>query len=156
MNRFGTTILLSVLAGLLSPALAHAEIWRCTQPDGTYLFTNSLQDLATCQKYESAAEINVAPSFPATGGSPVVPMEPPAVQPEPPPQAPPPYPQSGYDPDYYPYYYDYPGVYGFFFGPRVFPFRGHSQFHSFPRLGSHHGGGHGGGHRGGRGGGGHR
>jgi hypothetical protein len=153
MNRFGATILLSLFLGLLGPTLTPAEVWRCTQPDGTYLFTNTLQDLATCQKYESTAAINVAPSPSTTGGAPVIPMEPPPAQPEPPPQAPPPYPQSGYDQGYYTYYdypsyYGYPGVYGLFIRPRVFPFPRHSHFHSSPRSGSHHGGGHGrGGHR---------
>jgi hypothetical protein len=153
MNRFGATILLSLLLGLLGPTLAQADVWRCTQPDGTYLFTNSLRDVATCQQYESAAAINVAPSPSTTGGSPVIPMESPSAQPEPPPQAPPPYPQAGYDQGYnpyydYPYYYSYPGVYGLFLRPRAFPFPRHSQFHSFPRTGSHHRGRHGGGHRG--------
>ena len=149
MYRFGTAILLILLLGLLSPALAQAEVWRCTQPDGTDLFTDRQQDLATCQKFETAASFNVVPSSPTTVGSSVIPMEQPPAQTEPPRQAPQPGYDQGYNPYYdYPYYYGYPGVYGLFIRPRFFPFPRHSRFHSSPRSGSHHGGRHGrGGHR---------
>ncbi len=172
MNRFGTAILLILFLGLLSPALAQTEVWRCTQPDGTDLFTNTPQDLAKCQKYVSGTELGFVSGVqeatpPALDTAPPV-SEPPA-QTEAPPQAPPPYPQAGYDQGTYPsygysYYYGSPGAYGSFIRPRFFHFHRRppfqSPFHFAPQSGFHHGGGHGGGHkgrhRGGHGRGGHR
>jgi len=152
MYRIRTAIFLGSILGVLSPALGQAEVWRCPQPDGTDLFTNSLKDPATCQKYTSGTELGyVYGSREATPPTPPMPppVNVPSYQTEPQPQAPEPSPPPGYDQAYYPYYYeDYPGVYGFFLRPGFFPFSRHSHFHSAPRSGGHHGGGHGrGGHR---------
>jgi hypothetical protein len=149
MYRIRTAILLGLILGLLLPALGQAEVWRCPQPDGTDLFTNSLKDPATCKKYTSGTELGyVYGAMEATPPAPA--MAPPVnVQPdqtEPQRQAPEPSPPPGYEQEYYPYHYDdYPGVYGLFIGPRSFSFHRHSHFHSAPRSGFHHGGGHGGG-----------
>ena len=166
MCRIRTAIFLSLILGPLSPALGQAEVWRCTQPGGSVLFTNIQKDLATCQKYESGTELGyiyVSKEAPPPAPDTAPPVREPPYQTEPRPQAPEPYPPPGYDQEsypyyYYPYYYDYPGVYWLFIRPRFFPSHRHSprrfapvpfqpSFRSVPRSGFHHGGGHrGGGH----------
>ncbi len=59
MLRLGAII---ILALLLSPLPAHAELWRCPQADGSDVFTDKLTDPSTCQQYEAAADVNVVPS----------------------------------------------------------------------------------------------
>jgi len=59
MLRLGAVI---ILALLLSPLPAHAELWRCPQADGSVVFTDKLTDPSTCQQYEAAADVNVVPS----------------------------------------------------------------------------------------------
>jgi hypothetical protein len=179
MHRIRTVILLGLILWVLSPALGQAEIWRCPQPNGTDLFTNSVEDSATCEKYISGSELGYAHGSreadpPASGAAPV---NVPPYQP----QVPEPYPQAGYAQEPYPYYYPYPcyspsydnpyyyscpGVYGLFVRPRFFHFHRRSpfqpHFHSAPRSGFQQGGGRmgghgaGHGHGGGHGGGGHR
>ena len=163
MHRIRTVVFLSfILLGLLSPALGQAEVWRCPQPNGTDLFTNSVRDAATCQKYISSTELGyILSSRKATPPAPSValPVNVPPYQAEPQPQAPEPYTQAGYeqesysyyDPCSYPYYdtpryWSCPGAYGFFPFHSRSPFRPH--FHSVPPSGFHHGGGRGGGHHG--------
>src|SRR5256885_5543033 len=63
MLRLGAVI---ILALLLSPLPAHAELWRCPQADGSDVFTDKLTDSSTCQPYETAADVNVVPSSSTT------------------------------------------------------------------------------------------
>src|SRR5712691_1090300 len=63
MLRLGAVI---ILALLLSPLPAHAELWRCTQADGSDVFTDKLTDPSTCQQYEAAADVNIVPSSSTT------------------------------------------------------------------------------------------
>src|SRR6267143_5124363 len=63
MLRLGAVI---ILALLLSPLPAHAELWRCLQADGSVVFTDKLTDPSTCQQYEAAADVNVVPSSSTT------------------------------------------------------------------------------------------
>jgi hypothetical protein len=159
MHPIRTVIFLSfIFLGLLSPALGQAEVWRCPQSNGTDLFTNSVRDAATCQKYISSTELGyILSSRKATPPAPAValPVNVPPYKAEPQPQAPEQYTQAGYEQESYSYYdpcsyllYDMPrywscpGVYGFFPLPSRSPFRPH--FHSVPPSGFHHGGG---GHR---------
>src|SRR5712692_1070741 len=96
MYRIWTAMILSLIVGLLSPALGQAEVWRCDQPDGTVLFTNRLKDVATCKKYVSGTELGyVSSSMEATPQAPVVvpPVNVTPYQTEPQPQAPDPYTQ---------------------------------------------------------------
>src|SRR3989442_13146900 len=63
MLRLGAVI---ILALLLSPLPAHAELWRCPQADGSDVFTDQLTDPSTCQPYAAAAAVNVVPSSSTT------------------------------------------------------------------------------------------
>src|SRR3989442_357668 len=62
MLRLGAAI----IALLLSPLSAHAELWRCHQADGSDVFTDKLTDPSTCQQYKAAADVNVVPSSSTT------------------------------------------------------------------------------------------
>ncbi|TLY27005.1 MAG: DUF3300 domain-containing protein [Nitrospirae bacterium] len=70
MLRLGTVI---ILALLLSPFPAHAELWRCPQADGSDVLTDKLTDPSTCQQYEAEADFNVVPSSSTTALSEVGP-----------------------------------------------------------------------------------
>jgi hypothetical protein len=70
MLRLGAAI---ILALLLSPLSAHAELWRCHQADGSDVFTDKLTDPSTCQPYEAAADVTVVPSSSTTTLSEVAP-----------------------------------------------------------------------------------
>src|SRR6266849_1970691 len=96
MHRIRPIILLSFILVLLSPALGQAEIWRCLQPNGTDLFTNSVKDSATCQKYTSGSELGYTyGSREADPPAPVAaPVHVPPYQTQP--QVPEPYTQAGY------------------------------------------------------------
>jgi hypothetical protein len=78
-RRLGTTI---ILALLLSPLPAHAELWRCPQADGSDVFTDKLTDPSLCQRYEAAADANVVPSSSTTTLSEVAPSRPAFTQQE--------------------------------------------------------------------------
>src|SRR5438132_14311780 len=79
MLRLGAVI---ILALLLSPLPAHAELWRCPQADGSVVFTDKLTDPSTCQQYEAAADVNVVPSSSTTTLSEVGPSRPAFTQQE--------------------------------------------------------------------------
>jgi hypothetical protein len=49
MSLLGATIILAML--LLSPLQAHAEVWRCHQPNGTNRITASEQDPGACETF---------------------------------------------------------------------------------------------------------
>src|SRR3989475_4483343 len=70
MLRLGAAI---ILALLLSPLSAHAELWRCHQADGSDVFTDKLTDPSTCQQYQAAADVTVVPSSSTTTLSEVAP-----------------------------------------------------------------------------------
>ena len=57
---------LSLILGLLCPALSHTDIWRSPQVGGPDLFTYWRKDPRTCQKYETGLAINFVPSSPTT------------------------------------------------------------------------------------------
>lgn len=67
---------LSLILGLLCPALSHTDIWRSPQVGGPDLFTYWRKDPRTCQKYETGLAINFVPSSPTTTLSDVVPYQP--------------------------------------------------------------------------------
>ena len=164
MARLGAAIM---LAFLLSPLTAHADVWRCHQAGGPDLFTDRLKDPATCEKYLPQAELGYMArssdsKAPMVTASQPIPMEEPPAPPETRREDAEPYTPTGYAQESYPsyspcsypyydnpYYYSCPGVYGLFIRPRVFPFHRRSpiqpNFHSTPRSGFHHGGRHGGG-----------
>jgi len=79
MLRLGAVI---ILALLLSPLTAHAELWRCPQADGSDVFTDKLTDPSTCQKYKETADVNVVPSSSTTTLSEVAPSRPAFTQQE--------------------------------------------------------------------------
>ncbi len=60
MSRLGIAIII-IMALLLPPLPARAELWRCHQEDGSDVFTDTVQDPSTCQKYETAPG-NVMPT----------------------------------------------------------------------------------------------
>src|SRR2546427_10922428 len=70
MLRLGAAI---ILALLLLPLSAHAELWRCHQADGSDVFTDKLTDPSTCQQYQAAADVTVVPSSSTTTLSEVAP-----------------------------------------------------------------------------------
>jgi hypothetical protein len=73
MFRLGAAI---ILALLLSPLPARAELWRCQQAGGSDLFTDKLTDPRTCRKYETGADVSVAPSSSTTAfAQPDAPMQ---------------------------------------------------------------------------------
>jgi hypothetical protein len=63
MFRLGAILIILTL--LLPPLPARAELWLCHQEDGSYLFTDQVQDPSTCQKYETAPG-NVMPTASTT------------------------------------------------------------------------------------------
>src|SRR5438094_4435401 len=107
------------LAALLAfPALLHAEVWRCTQENGTDLFTNSPSDTSKCETFVPNTDLITVPSSPApapsanTQESPTIPVPYAYHGPTPP----------EYDVPYYPdYYYSYP--YYPYYVPGFFVFR---------------------------------
>ena len=145
------------LAALLAfPALLHAEVWRCTQENGTDLFTNSPSDTSKCETFVPNTDLITVPSSPAPA---------PSANTQESPTIPVPYAYNGptppeYDVPYYPdYYYSYP--YYPYYVPGFFVFRRphfrfapglpHSRGRSFGHGGSfghgHSFGGHSSGHR---------
>jgi len=110
------------LAALLAfPSLLHAEVWRCTQENGTDLFTNSPSDTSKCEKFVPTTDLITAPS-PAQPPSANITQESPTI--------PVPYAHDGptppeYDVPYYPdYYYSYPYYpYSPYYVPGFFVFR---------------------------------
>src|SRR5713101_7584232 len=64
MSRLGIAIII-IMALLLPPLPARAELWRCHQEDGSDVFTDTVQDPSTCQKYETAPG-NVMPTASTT------------------------------------------------------------------------------------------
>ena len=149
------------LAALLAfPALLHAEVWRCTQENGTDLFTNSPADTSKCEKFVPTTDLITVPSSPASPPSANITQESPTI--------PVPYAHDGptppeYDVPYYPdYYYSYPYYpYYPYYVPGFFVFRRphfrlapglpHPRGRSFGHGGSfghgHSFGGHSSGHR---------
>jgi hypothetical protein len=79
MIRLGAAI---ILALLLSPLSAHAELWRCPQADGSDVFTDKLTDPSMCQQYKAAADVNVVTSSSTTTLSKVAPSRPAFTQQE--------------------------------------------------------------------------
>ena len=152
MSRLGAVMFLALL---LSPLPAHAEVWRCHQAGGPDLFTNSLKDPLTCQKYELGADINFVPSSSTTTLPEVVPSqtmpvaEPPA-QPETRREVTESYTQTADEVEPYDYLYPYPGDYWIPFillTPRHHHQHQHHGLSSSHRTVAHssgHGGGHGG------------
>lgn len=63
MFRLGAVL---ILALLLSPLPARADLWLCHQADGPDLFTDELTDPRTCGKYEAGADVGVGPSSSTT------------------------------------------------------------------------------------------
>lgn len=63
MFRLGAAI---ILALLLSPLPARAELWRCHQADGSDLFTDQVADPRMCRKYETGADVSVVPDSSAS------------------------------------------------------------------------------------------
>jgi uncharacterized protein DUF3300/uncharacterized protein DUF4124 len=63
MFRLGAVLI--IMALLLPPVPARAELWRCQQEDGVVVFTDKMQDPNTCQKYETAPG-NVMPTASTT------------------------------------------------------------------------------------------
>ena len=111
MRLFFSVVFLAAL--LAFPTLLHAEVWRCTQENGTDLFTNSPSDTSNCEKFVSNTDLITAPS-PAPAPSANITQEPSAI--------PVPYAYDGPTPPEYDvpydlgYYYSYPyyPYYGFF------------------------------------------
>ncbi len=154
MARLGAAILLAVL---LLPLPAYADIWRCHQPDGADLYTDSNQHPATCKLYVPQVELSYAPRSVSSTPLSVVPSEPTPL--ETPPALPEtrredtkPYTtvedeQNPYD-SMYPY--SYPGGYWFpliLGSPRLHHghhHHGQSSSHRSVAHSSSHGGGHGG------------
>jgi hypothetical protein len=67
MFRLGAAVI--IMALLLPPLPARAELWRCHQEDGSDVFTDQVQDPSTCQKYETAPG-NVMPTVSTTAPPP--------------------------------------------------------------------------------------
>ena len=156
MSRLGAAI---ILALLLSPLPAHADVWRCHQPNGTDLYTNSNQHPGSCEKYVPQVELGYvsgssSSTQPSVAPSQPIPMEKPPALPETRREDTEQYTavdeeQKPYD-YFYPYY-PYSGVYWFPFALHPRHHHGHHQHHR--RSSSHgavaHSSGHGGhgGHR---------
>ena len=150
---FSVVFLAAVLA--VHPLL-HAEVWRCTQENGTDLFTNSRSDTSKCEKFVPTTDLITAPS-PAPPPGANITQESPTI--------PVPYAHDGPTPPEYDvpydlgYYYSYP--YYPFYVPGFFVFRRphfrlahglpHPRGRSFGHGGSfghgHSFGGHSSGHR---------
>jgi len=153
MSRIRTAIILSVILVLLSPTLGHAEVWRCSQTGGPDLFTDTLKDPRTCQKYEWGADINFVPSSSTTTLPEVAPSQPlPVAEPPAPPETrrevTEPYTQTADEVEPYDYLYPYPDGYWIPFIPLTprhhHHHHGQSSSHRSVAHPSGHGGGHGG------------
>jgi len=130
MRLFLSVVFLAAL--LAVPALLHAEVWRCTQENGTDLFTNSPSDTSKCEKFVPTTDLITVPSSPASPPSANITQESPTI--------PVPYAHDGptppeYDVPYYPdYYYSYPYYpYYPYYVPGFFVFR-RPHFRFAPRL----------------------
>src|SRR6266496_287879 len=55
--RFLTWHILLGLLGLLILSHVHAELWRCSYPDGSDLYTDRVKDPNTCEKYQPVADL---------------------------------------------------------------------------------------------------
>ena len=107
-------------AMLAFPSLLHAEVWRCSQENGTDLFTNFPSDSSKCEKFVSNTDLITGPS-PASPPTANISQESPTI--------PMPYAHDGptppeYDVPYYPdYYYSYPYNPYPYYVPGFFVFR---------------------------------
>jgi uncharacterized membrane protein YgcG len=63
MFRLGAVLI--IMALLLPPIPARAELWLCRQEDGSDVFTDNVQDPSKCRKYETAPG-NVMPTVSTT------------------------------------------------------------------------------------------
>jgi hypothetical protein len=55
-RSFLPAILLLLLA---LPPIASADMWRCTLPDGSEIYTNNPKDYQSCKSYQPIAELSV-------------------------------------------------------------------------------------------------
>jgi hypothetical protein len=61
MFRAISAIFLTLILTLLGTGISEAELWLCTQPDGSGLYTDQPGNMGSCEKYEPVSELVYMP-----------------------------------------------------------------------------------------------
>jgi hypothetical protein len=61
MYRPISSLFLGLILTLLGPGISEAELWVCTQPDGSSLYTDQPVSKSACERYEPVSELVYTP-----------------------------------------------------------------------------------------------